>query len=69
MWQEYPTKEVSDTETISSVEEPESGGGTLFIGSTEALLGAFFFLACLLFDTRPLIWLAYFFIAMYNKHI
>lgn len=43
MWQEYPTKEVSDTETISSVEEPESGGGTLFIGSTEALFGAFFF--------------------------
>lgn len=49
MWQEYPTKEVSDTETISSVEEPESGGGTLFIGSTEALLGAFFFWHVLLF--------------------
>ena len=37
MWQEYPTEEIPDTETISSMVEPESGGGTLFTRSTEAL--------------------------------
>lgn len=37
MWQEYPTKEIPNTETISSMDELESNGGTLFTGSTEAL--------------------------------
>ncbi len=37
MWQEYPTEEIPDTETISSMVELESGGGTLFTRSTEAL--------------------------------
>lgn len=37
MRQEYPTEEIPNTETISSMAELDSGGGTLFIGSTEAL--------------------------------
>ncbi|WP_158591355.1 hypothetical protein [Roseburia sp. 1XD42-69] len=37
MWQEYPTEEIPNTETISSMAELESGGGTLFTGNTEAL--------------------------------
>lgn len=37
MRQEYPTEEIPNTETVSSMTELESGGGTLFTGSTEAL--------------------------------
>ncbi len=37
MRQEYPTEEIPNTETISSMVELKSGGGTLFTGSTEAL--------------------------------
>ncbi len=37
MRQEYPTEEIPNAETISSMAELESGGGTLFIGSTDAL--------------------------------
>ena len=37
MRQEYPTEEIPNTETISSMKELEIGGGTLFTGSTEAL--------------------------------
>ena len=37
MRQEYPTEEIPNAETISSMAELESGGGTLFTGSTEAL--------------------------------
>lgn len=37
MRQEYPTEEIPNTETISSMEELESSGDTLFTGSTEAL--------------------------------
>ena len=36
MRQEYPTEEIPNTQTISSMAELESGGGTLFTGSTEA---------------------------------
>ncbi len=37
MQPEYPTEEIPNTETISSMAELESGGGTLFTGSTKAL--------------------------------
>ncbi len=37
MRQEYPTEEISNAETISSVEELENSGGILFTGSTEVL--------------------------------
>ena len=37
MRQEYPTEEIPNTETVSSMAELESGSGTLFTGSTEAL--------------------------------
>lgn len=37
MRQEYPTEEIPNTETISSMAELESGDGTLFTGNTEAL--------------------------------
>ena len=37
MRQEYPTEEIPNAETVSSIEELENGGGTLFTGSTEAL--------------------------------
>ena len=37
MRHEYPTEEMPNTETISSMAELESGSGTLFTGSTEAL--------------------------------
>ncbi len=37
MRQEYPTEEIPNTETISSMAELENSGGTLFTGSTEAL--------------------------------
>ena len=37
MRQEYPTEEIPNAETISSMAELESGGGILFTGSTEAL--------------------------------
>lgn len=37
MWQEYPTEEIPNTETISSMAELESGDDTLFTKSTEAL--------------------------------
>ena len=37
MRQEYPTEQIPNTETISSMDELESGGGILFTGSTEAL--------------------------------
>lgn len=37
MRQEYPTEEIPNTETISSIAELDSGGGTLFTGSTDDL--------------------------------
>lgn len=37
MRQKYPTEEIPNTETVSSVAELENGGGTLFTESTEAL--------------------------------
>lgn len=37
MRHEYPTEEIPNTETISSMDELESGSGTLFTGITEAL--------------------------------
>jgi len=37
MRQEYPIEKIPNTETISSMAELKSGGGTLFTESTEAL--------------------------------
>lgn len=37
MRQKYPIEKIPITETLSSMAELESGGGTLFTGSIEAL--------------------------------